>query len=105
MFKLAAKETFWQDVFLTVPGESEPVKVQVEYKHQTKTQLAEMFKGADVAATTDEALLGGVINDWKGFDGPYNTKNLAKLLDQYPASAMELFAAFKKGAGESRAKN
>ena len=56
-------------------------------------------------------LLKDVIEDWSslvGADGapvPYTVANLGELLDNYPASAREIYAAYKAELTEAKRKN
>lgn len=103
MFKLQPKPTFWAKVPLSIPGEAKPAEIDVEFKWLGKAALKTYFEG--LADKEDVAALGEIVNDWKGPDAPYTQENLGRLLDAYPASAMELFDAFRREQFEAKEKN
>lgn len=114
MFKLCPAPTFAAPVNLTVPGESEPGVVVFTFKHMGREALAEWMarpSQMDGKPVTDVEYLGQVIAGWSGVSddagqpAPCTPQALDALLDAYPASGREIFAAYVKALTESRAKN
>lgn len=106
-FKINPNPTFWHTCQITVPGEDKPAELPVEFRHKTKEQLTAFFdriKSAD-KTISDEELLGEVIAGWKIEDSPYSLEALKTLLNNYPASGMELATQYTAALMESRRKN
>lgn len=126
VLKLQPNPLFWATVHITVPGETDKAAIELQFRHKGKRAMAAWLasgRGEVVAQNTtaaasvepapkpDEEFLGEVINDWRGplneagQPEPYSQNGLAKLLDQYPAAATEIYAAYRNALVESRAKN
>jgi hypothetical protein len=117
MFKLTPNPTFSSEVRLTIPGEAEPGRITVTWRHKTRADyLAWRNQPAEDptagGARIDAAFLGKVIAGWDGpVDGPddkpvpYSQEALALLLDTFPGAALDLLMAYEKALLESRAKN
>ncbi len=128
MFKLNPAPTFVAQVPLSVPGQAEPVPLSITFKHKTRPAFAEWHARAhqmpdaapvgaaiaDIARSVtqhDVSVLKDVIEDWSGLVGadgapvPYTVANLGDLLDNYPASAREIYAAYKAELTEAKRKN
>lgn len=109
MFKLTPDPQFQATIRLTVPGAA-PVDTQWRCAHKGKQALADWLKSsADGKSDLDalsEVLVGweGVTDD-AGAPVSFSRDALAALLDQYPASAGELFAGYYQALTESRTKN
>ena len=103
MFKLKPNPTFFAPVEISVPGEAEPAKFEVEFKHKSASDLHAYF--SNLSGRTDADALAEVIAGWRGVDVPYSAEALADLLNNYPVSAMELFTAYRRELLESRRKN
>ncbi len=103
MFKITPKTTFTAAVALSVPGESATARITVEFKHLAKSAIKEFFERLD--GKTDAEALGEIVVGWEGVDTPYSQDALAALIDNYPASAGELFDTFRRELLEARRKN
>lgn len=103
MFKLQPNPTFIAKAALSVPGQAAPASIDVEYKHLSRPQLKAFYGG--LADKTDAEALSEIMVGWKGPDAPFSQESLETLLDNYPASGGELFAAFRQNLQESRVKN
>lgn len=106
-FKINPAPTFWHPCQITVPGQETPATVKIEFRHKTKEQLTAFF---DRIKTTDHPLsdadlLEEVIVGWEVEDTPYSAENLKALLNNYPASGMELAMQYTAALTESRRKN
>ena len=106
-FKINPNPTFWHPCQITVPGEEKPATVKVEFRHKTKEQLSDFFERIKTTETplTDADLLEEVIVGWEVEDSPYSVENLKALLNNYPASGMELAMQYTAALTESRRKN
>lgn len=128
MFKLNPAPTFVAQVPLSVPGQAEPVPLAITFKHKTRPAFAQwharahsmpdavptgasLSEIARVVTEQDVDVLKEVIEDWSGLVGsdgapvPYTVANLRELLDNYPASAREIYAAYKAELTEAKRKN
>lgn len=120
MFKLQPNPTFWAPVSIPVPGEAEEGKIDVEFKHKTKKELAAYLRPAptkaaakpadkpadpDAVAKKDLDDMLEIIADWKGLDGPFTATNLAVVLENYHGSAQAILGAYLKALLERRQKN
>lgn len=109
MFKINPAPTFRAKVQLTVAGSEAPATIDVEFRHKSRTALLAWLAGMGQRANAE--VLGEIIVSWNGpMDDagaavPYSAAALDQLLDNYPQSAHELFEAYRKALGESRAKN
>lgn len=111
--KLKPIETFWAPVLISAPGVAKPFAVDFEFVHKTKDQLrAYVARVAEQDAlgakgTPQEVLLGEVIRNWRGLeDEPeYSESSLRDLINNYPASAREIYESYCKEHSESKRKN
>lgn len=103
VFKLQPNPTFKATVALSVPGEPDPSCIEVEFRYLGKRAAKEYFGG--LGGKSDAEALGGLIVGWAGVDAPYSADALAQLLDNYPASAGELFEAYRVELLEAKRKN
>jgi len=103
MFKLNPNPTFTAKVPLSVPGSDKLVNVDIEFKHLSRKAIKTYFEGLE--GKTDSEALGEIIVGWKGIDETFSAEALECLLDNYPASGGELFAAFRAELMEARRKN
>lgn len=100
MFKIKQNPTFRVAVPMPVPGvaEKERPKVEVEFRHKTKAELAAYVKAC--AERSDVDNLAEIIVGWSGVgDGEgqglaYSRDALEQLLDQLPAAAGALAGAY-----------
>lgn len=109
MFKLNPSPDFACAVPLSVPGQPEPLDLQVTFKHKNKAALQSWFES--VAGKPDAALLHDVIKSWSGMQDdagaevPYSLSALTELLNNYACAHQELFAAYLRELTESKRKN
>lgn len=103
MFKINPNPTFTAKVQLSVPGQDRRETVDIEFKHLSRKDIKNFFEG--IEGKTDAESLGEIIVAWKGIDAPFSAANLEQLLDNYPASARELYEAFRAELMEARQKN
>lgn len=102
MFKLTPNPSFWTKCSITVPGQDKPATIELEWKHLSKEKIRDYFN--DLDGKDDLDALSGVLLDWKGLDAEYSYDNLGELLNNYPASARELFDNYRTNLLESRKK-
>lgn len=103
MFKLDPAPTFWTKIRLTVPGEPEPVEVEMQLGHQSVDTLKAWLE--DAKERDDRSTLATVVKGWRGFDAEFSADAFQKLLQNYPAAASEIFGQYIRALTESRAKN
>ncbi len=103
MFKLQPNPTFKAKVGISVAGAAKPVEIEVEYRYLKKSAVKEFFDNLE--GKNDGEALAEIVVGWTGIDQPYSTEALALLLDNYPASARDLFGAFSRELLEARTKN
>ena len=103
MFKLNPNPTFKTTVSLSVPGSAQSAAVEVTFKHLSRSALRDYFAGLE--GKQDSEGLSEIIVGWSGVDAEYSREALGQLLDNYPASAAELFEAFRRELLEARRKN
>jgi hypothetical protein len=103
MFKIQNNPTFKTKAQISVPGQTRPAEIEVEFKYLTRKALKAYFDG--ISGKTDEEALGEIIVGWSGVDTDYSPEALAELLDNYPAAAGDLFEAFRREVLEAKRKN
>lgn len=103
MFKLQPNPVFSVKVMLSVPGNDTPAVITVTFRHLSRKQAAAYYAG--LKTKTDAEGLAEIVTDWEGVDMPFSPAALTELLDNYPASAGELYRAFQKELFEAKAKN
>lgn len=102
--KLQPDPEFWSAVKITVPGEVKPLAVDFLFAWKSKSQLVE-FRQRLTDGRSDEAVLAEVVRDWKGIDKPYSESALRDLIENYPASNLEILQGYLEALTESRRKN
>lgn len=108
-FRIVPSPTFRVKVPLTVPGADTRGVIDVEYRHKGRQEFAAWWDAID--GRTDAEVLADVITGWSDVidaDGnpvAYTPEALALLIDRFPASAVELLGAYRKGLFEAREKN
>lgn len=103
--KLNPTPTFWHPVNITVPGQPKPALVDFEFVHKTREQVSTFVESLQNPDRPDDAVLGEVINNWKGVDAEYSPSGLRDLLSNYPASGLEILRGYLAALTESRKKN
>jgi hypothetical protein len=100
MFCITPDPTFSAEVRLTVPGREAKAAISVIFKHKGRRALKAWQAKADESRDDDAAWLGEVIAGWDGPADkagnpvPYSLHALADLLDEYPASGVEIYQAY-----------
>ncbi len=108
MFRLAPNPTFRATVRVTVPG-AEPMPIEFEFRHKTRTGLAEWLKG--VSKKSDMELAREFVVGWSnvineaGDQEPFSYDALQNLFENFHAASVEVYAGYLKALTESRAKN
>ena len=103
MLRLTPNPTFRATAAISIPGEAQPARIEVEYRHLGREALADYFKRLEGRSDLDA--LAEIIAGWSGVDAPFSAAALADLLDAYPTAAMALFDAFRRECLEAKAKN
>lgn len=105
MLKLNPQPTFNAPAMITVPGQDEPVKIGVTWRHKSRAELEEWLKG--LSTRRDDEMLAEVMAGWdeSDIDAPYSADALRALLNNYPRAAVDLMTAYSKALYEGRAKN
>lgn len=103
MFKLQPKPTFKARVPITVPGETKPAEIEVEFKHMSLEQVRAFFEG--LVGKQDADALGEIVVGWSGVDAAFDAEALATLLNNYPSTAAAMFETFRRELFEARRKN
>lgn len=108
MFKLNPNPTFLAAVALSVPGLSQPVEIQVTFKHKNKAALDAWMKTTN---KNDAEILSEIIESWsgikddKGDEVPYSMTALTDLLSNYPVAHTEFCRAYLRELTEAKRKN
>jgi len=105
MFKITATPTFKVKVQISIPGSDKPGSLEVEFRHMGRAKLREFLDKLKSSEDDDADNLMVIIQGWSGADVPFSREALEALLDQYPASARELFDAFLAELATSKRKN
>lgn len=103
MFKLQPKTTFWAKVPVSIPGETKPAIVEMEFKHLGREGLKSYFENLE--GKKDAEALAEIIMNWRGVDAEFNPENLAELLENYPSASLSVFQTFRAESMEAKAKN
>lgn len=102
-FKLQPNPTFKVPVDISVPGATEPARIEIEFRHLGRKAIEAYFR--DAAGKPDAEGLAGIIVGWEGVDTLYSPEALGQLLDAYPASAIEIVEAYRRELLEAKRKN
>lgn len=103
MFKLNPAPTFKAKVSIPIPGQAKPADIDVEFKHLSAAQRAEVFGNLD--AKTKLEFVSELVVGWSGVDQAFSAKALEALLDNYPAATTAIIEAFNREFFGARAKN
>lgn len=104
-FKLIANPTFKSKVAISIPGQDKPGTIEIEFRHMSREKLKDYYAQLATADESDTTQLMKIIVGWIGVDTAFSEEALDALLDQYPAAARELFAAYSAELLESKRKN
>lgn len=92
MLKLVPNPTFKSKVSFELPGEGAgSADLMIEFKHMGRKALNEWVEkfqtkeGEDAPQLSDEDAVADIVVGWEGVDAEFNKKNLATLVDMYPA--------------------
>jgi hypothetical protein len=108
MFKLDPCPEFSEDVKLSRPGE-EPGVVRFRFRHKTREQFKAWM--ASAKGRKDSEYLLEVVAGWEGVGKskdeptPFSAEAFAELINKFPASGQEIFAAYGRALHESRTGN
>lgn len=103
-FQLDPAPEFSADVQITRPGEAEPGVLRLTFRHKGRKAFKAWLEGAK--DKDDAPWLLEVVAGWDtAAHGDFTPERFAKLVDDYPASASEIWTAYGKALHESRAKN
>jgi hypothetical protein len=109
MFKLAPCPEFTADVPTTRPGEDKPGTLRLRFRHKSRQEYRDWLakhSDSDVVDGLLEAVCGwdGVEDD-EGNQVPFSREAFARLLDLFPASAIDILKAYGRALHESRTGN
>lgn len=100
--KLVANPTFRASVGIPLAG-GDPVAVEMEFKHRTKTQLDEWIKSRDDKPDIDSFM--DMVVAWPGLDDPFTRENVETLLENYIGTALASYRVYVEELVGARAKN
>jgi hypothetical protein len=100
-FKLEVKPTFKSEIQMPLHG-GDTVKLEFEFKHRTRDQLAEWAKG--VAKLKDVDLLDDVLAGWN-IDEPYCRESLELLCQNFAGAPRVILDAYLGELNQARQKN
>ena len=105
MFTLNPNPTFKADV--TIPTPSGDGVIEIEYKHKGRKALKAYYDSLSEGAETrsDKDSLSELIVGWGKIDVEYSEDALETFLDNYPAAAQAIFAAYNKALLDGKQKN
>lgn len=107
MFKIQPNPTFWAKVPVTVPGQSEAVIVEMEFKHFTEEELAALDE-AHKSIALDERMRHralAIVCGWRDVDAEFSTENLTRLMKNYSRASLDIFETYNRERFEARRKN
>lgn len=101
MFKLDPNPTFPSDVKITEPGGGQ-LPLKVVFRHMTKSEFKawealpqdDLVMALDLVESSPDVHEGTTLKDF-----------LTKLLENYPAAALDIYLTYRRELFESRAKN
>lgn len=111
MFKIDPEPTFSAEAALTVPGQAEPARLTIHWKHLSRDQLVEWIDGLAEIRLGDVDGLALVVAGWEGVVDqqgqavPFTKDRLRSLLWSYHAAGAELVRAYVRALTESRLGN
>lgn len=111
MFHLDPAPTFTADAALSVPGQAEPARLTIHWKHLSRDKLTEWIDALSASKLSDVDGLAQVIAGWEGVvdqqgqEVPYSIDRLRALLCGYHIAGAELVRAYVRALTESRVGN
>lgn len=111
MFKLVPNPTFTADAAISVPGQAEPARLRMEWRHRSRAELQSWLDQLADKQTDEVDGLDLVIVGWDGAedqDGetvPYSKERLRQILENYPAAGADLVRSYVRALTESRLGN
>ena len=104
MFKIAQQNpTFRVRVAISQPGKKSAGDIEFEFLYLSKSAVRAMYES--IEGKTDAEVLSEIIVNWSGVDEPYSPDALERLIDLFPASAMDIHNAFRSELMEAKRKN
>lgn len=86
LFSLTPAATFSAVVDIPVPGDGEPAKLPLIFRHKDETQLND-FLAAGAKAKTDAEWLLEIVVGWTGVEVEFSPENFALLARNYHGRA------------------
>ena len=103
MFKLQPNPTFIATVLITIPGQVEPIPLEIEFKYLGVKAGQAFFDG--LSGKRDDVVLAEIVVGWCGVDTDFSVDALTTLLDNYPHSGAAIFETYCKKTLEAGRKN
>jgi hypothetical protein len=92
MLKLEPNPTFKAPVVIPTPDGD--MTLEVEFKHMTRAQFDAYLKAETEKKRPDEEAICEFVVGWSGIDAAFSTEALAKLVQNYHASATRMFRVY-----------
>jgi hypothetical protein len=111
MFKIVPDPTFTADAQITVPGQAEPARLRIEWRHKSRKELQAWLDQLADRETDEAAGLDLVIVGWEGVEDqngetvPYSKERLRHILENYPAAGADFVRSYVRSLTESRLGN
>lgn len=103
MLKLTPDPTFTTEVSISVPGQSDPERVMMEFRYQDRSAMTTWLEESKEQSDFDA--LSAIVVGWSEVDTPFSGDALQRVLDAYPTAAGEIFRAYAREVYESKVKN
>jgi hypothetical protein len=100
MFKLQPNPSFWAKVPITIPGQSKPEEIELEFLYLPEDERRAQLDGK----TTDE-MLSLLVKDWRDVDTAFSAENFQRFLKNYPRARLDVLETYNRELYEARAKN
>lgn len=101
---LKVSPTFKQTVLIPVTG-GEPVPIQVEYRHRTRSALRTFVEAVAKGDMVDEDLVMDLVSGWAGPDCAFSREAVALLCENYPLAARAMWEAYHSAYADAKRKN
>lgn len=105
MLKLSHEPQFKATVSISIPGKKEPANAEFTFKYLTRSGWEDFLKESEDRSLHET--VPEIVEGWneKQVEGKFSKENLAKLLDIYPAAALDIYKTFIEELHKSRIKN
>ena len=100
--KLTSDPTFKALVQIPIAG-GEPVPIEMEFRHRTKTALDEWIKSREGKSDVDSFL--DMIVSWPGLEDEFNKANVELLLENRIGTALATYRTYVEELVGARTKN